>query len=112
MQLDHPAQLLECFVDVADAQTLPCVVGHPPFPLPLHLLLWRQVLVVVVATVTNDEDEQEKGKRKRGMRVGEEEEEGEDLRTKAQFMFRCVEAHLNTNLQLMLDVFDLYEMSH
>lgn len=46
------------------------------------------------------------------MRVGEEEEEGEDLRTKAQFMFRCVEAHLNTNLQLMLDVFDLYEMSH
>lgn len=56
VQLDHPAQLLERLVDVADAQALPRVVGHPPFPLPLHLLLRGQVLVVVVAMVTNDRD--------------------------------------------------------
>lgn len=63
MQLDHPAQLLERLVDVTDAQALPRVVGHPPFPLSLHFLLWRQVLVVVVAMVTNDEDEKEQGKK-------------------------------------------------
>lgn len=84
MQLDHPAQLLECLVDVADAQTLPRIVGHPPFPLSLHLLLRRQVLVVVVATVTKDEDKEEQGKRKQGMRVGEE-VEGEDLRLSLHF---------------------------
>ncbi len=84
MQLDHPAQLLECLVDVADAQTLPRIVGHPPFPLSLHLLLWRQVLIVVVATVTNDEDKEEQRKRKQGMRVGKG-EEVEDLRLSFHF---------------------------
>lgn len=62
VQLDHPAQLLERLVDVADAQTLSRVVGHPSFPLPFHLLLWGQVLVIVVAAITNDKDEQEHGR--------------------------------------------------
>lgn len=53
VQLHHPAQLLERLVDVAHAQALPRVVGHPPLPLSLHLLLGGQVLVVVVAAVAN-----------------------------------------------------------
>lgn len=53
VQLHHPAELLERLVDVAHSQPLPCVVGHPPLTLALHLLLRRQVLIVVVAMVTN-----------------------------------------------------------
>lgn len=96
VQLDHPAQLLERLVDVADAKTLPCVVGHPSLPLSLHLLLWSQVLIVIVATETNDENKDEKWKRKQGMKVGEEESEGEDLKMKVVFAYL---SRFNTNLE-------------
>lgn len=96
VQLDHPAQLLERLVDVADTKTLPCVVGHPSLPLSLHLLLWSQVLIVIVATETNDEDKDEKWKKKQGMKVGEEESEKEDLKMKVVFAYL---SRFNTNLQ-------------
>lgn len=49
VELHHAAQLLESLIDVADAQALAGVVGHPPLLLPLRLLLGGQVLVVVIA---------------------------------------------------------------
>lgn len=49
VELHHAAELLESLVDVADAQALTGVVGHPPLLLPLRLLLWCQVLVIVIA---------------------------------------------------------------
>lgn len=61
VELHHPAQLLERLVDVADAQPLPGVVGHPALPLPLHLLLRAQILVVVVAGVTKEENQRREG---------------------------------------------------
>lgn len=48
VELHHAAQLLKGLVDVAYAQPLAGVVGHPPLPFALDLLLWGQVLVVVV----------------------------------------------------------------
>lgn len=49
VELHHPAQLLERLVDVAHAQALPSVVGHPPLLFSLGFLLGCQVLVVVIA---------------------------------------------------------------
>lgn len=50
VELAHPAQFLEGFVDVPDTQALPGIVSHPPFPLTLQLLLRVQLLIFVRAT--------------------------------------------------------------
>ena len=62
VQLHHPAELLERLVDVAHAQALAGIVGHPPLLLPLYLLLRGQVLVVGVATGTKEDTEGEEGR--------------------------------------------------
>lgn len=49
VQLHHAAQLLERLIDVAHAQALAGVVGHPPLLLTLSLLLRGQVLIVIIA---------------------------------------------------------------
>lgn len=49
VELHHAAELLESLVDVADAQALTGIVGHPPLLLTLCLLLRCQVLVIVIA---------------------------------------------------------------
>lgn len=59
VHLTHPAQLLECLIDVPHTQALPSIVGHPPLSLPFHLLLRRQVLIVIVAMVTDGREEQQ-----------------------------------------------------
>lgn len=88
MELHHPAQLLERLVDVADAQTLPRVVGHPSFPLSLHLLLWSQVFIVVVATMINDGDEQAQGEIRRRYGTGEEQVESVRIDTERNPSYR------------------------
>lgn len=49
VQLTHVAELLEGLVDVAHAQPLAGVVGHPPLALTLSLLLGAEVLILVDA---------------------------------------------------------------
>lgn len=45
VDLTHPAQLSEGFVNVTHPHPLPSIVGHAPLALPLLLLLRSQVLV-------------------------------------------------------------------